>query len=74
MARNALKDTLVVHLAMLARQCLVEEDVPRLRKVHWALQERCAVLGASYETVLRELAVPRPPAVRPSEGPSHERS
>ena len=62
MARNALKDTLVLHLAMLARQCMVEEDAPRMRKVHDALQERCRALGASYETVLRELAVPRPTA------------
>lgn len=67
MARNALKDTLVLHLVMLARQCLVEEDASRMRKVHDALQERCTVLGASYETVLRELAVPRPLAARSSD-------
>lgn len=68
MARNALKDTLVLHLAMLARQCGIEEDAPRMRKVHDALQERCATLGASYEAVLRELGLPRPPAVRSSGG------
>ena len=54
-----MRDTLILHLAMLARQCLVEEDASRMRKVHDALQERCRALGASYETVLRELAVPR---------------
>ena len=45
MARNALKDTLVLHLPMLTRQCVVEEDAPRMRKVHDALQERCSPLA-----------------------------
>ena len=68
MPRNASKDTLVLHLVMLARQCQVEEDASRMRKVHDALQERCSALGASYETVLRELAVPRPLPARSSDG------
>ena len=68
MARNALNDTLVLHLVMLARQCQVEEDASRMRKVHDALQERCSALGASYEMVLRELAVPRPLTARSSDG------
>ena len=68
MPRNALKDTLVLHLAMLTRQCVVEEDASRMRKVHDALQERCTLLGASYEAVLQELALPRPSAARSSEG------
>jgi len=67
-ARNALKDTLILHLAKLTRQCVVEEDAPRMRKVHNALQARCTLLGASYEAVLRELALPRPFAVRPTDG------
>ena len=53
---------------MLARQCLVEEDASRMRKVHDALRERCSALGASYEMVLRELAVPRPLVARSSDG------
>lgn len=74
MARNALKDTLVLHLAQLTRQCVVEEDAPRMRRVHDALQQRCTLLGASYEAVLRDLALPRPFAVRPSEGRPSEPS
>ena len=74
MARNALKDTLVLHLAKLTRQCVVEEDASRMRKVHDALQERCVFLGASYEAVLQELALPRPFAVRPSENRAPEPS
>ena len=74
MGKNPLKDTLVLHLAMLVRQCVMEEDAPRMRKVHDALQERCRLLGASYETVLRDLAVPRPPATGSSDGPHSEAS